>query len=319
MSTVLALINRLLPFATPGTPLLQDLLHLGALCALLYYAPRLQEWAQRRNLPDDDVAVNGLNEAVPEDGLDDSDNDVHDPRAVEGPDIIEQNIRFAEDAQARHAPPAAPQVNDVNEEAPPGPANVPNTEAQRNVGAKKAKSLARKDQKRAYHEFQRSQGEAQRARDAEGAAEREAGLAAERERRQATEAALEAKKAKERETKRERERKEREDEVRRRNLVIGTVRRELDDSKVCDLWKVAKVVGGDVDEEWVEKILDVAGMIGMRNGVMTMITEMGWAVRVTGADMAKLYETAVAGSKQDGVVEYEELGPLLESIIRNPS
>jgi hypothetical protein len=48
MASIISLINRLLPFATPGTPLLQDLVHLGAICTILYYAPQIQHWAQER-------------------------------------------------------------------------------------------------------------------------------------------------------------------------------------------------------------------------------------------------------------------------------
>ena len=51
MASIVGFLNRFLPFATPGTPLLQDLIHLGAICTLLYYAPQIQHWAQAQQNP----------------------------------------------------------------------------------------------------------------------------------------------------------------------------------------------------------------------------------------------------------------------------
>ena len=211
-------------------------------------------------------------------------------------------------------PPAQANV----EEDQPGPANPPNVPAHRNVGAKKAKSLARKDQRRAYNEFMRSQSDAQRAQEAEGAAEREAALAVEKERRKAAAAAYEAKKTKEREQKREAERKAREEEIRARELAEQLVRESLADDGMCDLFKVARQVGGDVDEEWVERILRANDLVGMRDGILTMITSVGWAVRVSQNDVRQLYENAAVQdvSDENGAVGYEQLGDMFEKIVR---
>ena len=318
MASYLSFINRLLPFATPGTPLLQDLLHLAAICGLLYYAPRIQEWVQYRPYDvggehdaqaaaGDEVADDG-DQALPEEPIEAGAAD--DAGGGEGDD---HEIRGA----ANEAIPEAHR-GPADEGAQPGPARAPNIPTERNVGAKKAKSLARRDQRRAYHEFQRSQGEAQRTRDAEGAAEREAVLAAERERRRAAEATSEAKKAKERELRREQERREREEEIRRRELTVSIIRQELEESMMCDLFRVAKQVGGDVDEEWVEKILHASGLIGKKGDAMTFITSTGWAVRVSAQDMATLYQTAIKNDEGDGNgrVSYEGLGGILEGVLR---
>ena len=132
---------------------------------------------------------------------------------------------------------------------------------------------------------------------------------------------MEAKKAKEREQKREAERKEREDEIRRRELTLSLVKGELEDRKACDLFAVAKQVGGDVDEEWVEKILNAGGVIGRKGDVITMVTSMGWAVRVSASDMAALYRKVLEEDKssEDGTVSYDALGGALQSILQQAS
>lgn len=318
MASIIGLLNRFLPFATPGTPLLQDLIHLGAICTLLYYAPQIQHWAQEQQNP----------ARVPGENADD--NAVHLDNAPPAPHNEEpREPALADDNADQHAAPddfenvpndnfEAERAHADIEEGLPGPAGPANTSAHRNVGAKKTKSLARKDQRRAYNEFMRSQGDAQRAEEAKDAAEREATLAVERERRKAAAAALEAKKAKEREQKREAERKQREEEIRSRELAISLVREALDDQRMCDLFKVARQVGGDVDEEWVERIIRSSDLVGMRNGVLTMITSVGWAVRVSQQDVRQLYENAAVQDMSDesGAVTYEQLGGMFENILK---
>lgn len=310
MVSFFGLLNRLLPFATPGTPLLQDLVHLGAICTLLYYAPQIQQWAQDRRSEVQQPAQPAVNEdAAPAEPDEPAVREVHEAE-VDGDGAIPlQNVNHdQQDLQNEQVPIA---------EGQPGPANRDNMPTQRNVGAKKAKSLAKKDQRRAYHEFMRSQGDAQRARDAEGAEEREAALQAERERRKAKEAELEAKKAKEREQKREAERKERDEEIKRRDLVVSLVKEQLEESRLCDLFRVAKQVGGDADEEWVERILKASGLLGMKDGVLTMVTSVGWAARISREDMDQAYRQALEeGTRDDGSISYERLGGILETTLR---
>jgi hypothetical protein len=189
MASILGLVNRLLPFATPGTPLLQDLIHLGAICTLLYYAPQIQHWAQERQhatgesdgLPIDDTA-----------NLADANPAPHDQEPARDDDEMNQRAAVDDFENVEFGDQGGPHDDANIQEGEPGPAGPANTPAHRNLGAKKAKSLARKDQRRAYNEFMRSQGDAQRAEDAKDAAEREATLAAERERRKAATATLEA-------------------------------------------------------------------------------------------------------------------------------
>ncbi|KAI7486853.1 hypothetical protein KC367_g5362 [Hortaea werneckii] len=318
MASLFSFLNRLLPFATPGTPLVQDLAHLAALCGVLYYGPQLQEWYQRRPPQDHDAGEES-------DGQQPEQREAGTEELEAEQQQVEENApeepRNVEPDQGRPPPPVVededeePEAGPAGGDAQAGPANTP---AHRNVGAKKAKSLARRDQRRAYHEFQRAQGDAQRAREAEGAEAREAAQNAEKERRKAAEAKLEEKRARDREEKKERERKLREEDAKRRELVVSLVREQLDEERMCDLFKVAKMVGGDVDEEWIEAILKASGMLGRKGDTMTMITEMGWAVRVTREDMDRTYHAAIEQEARDseGRISYEALGSMLENVLK---
>ncbi|GIZ46167.1 hypothetical protein CKM354_000930500 [Cercospora kikuchii] len=311
MSSVLRLLNRLLPFATPGTPVYQDVIHLGVLAVLLYFAPQIQENLQRRNRrPDDHVHDEQIDQAPNH-----QQNDANEPNGNDGVHETHQ----AERENGHVPPPIQPDAGVAAEEDrnEPGPANpaARMPAAQRNIGAKKAKSLAKKDQRRAYHEFQRSQGDAQRAKDAEGAAEREAAQAAEVVRRKATEAKLEEKKAKEREKRREQERREREEQIALRERAIEFVKEALDERKMCNLFDVGRQVGGDFDEVSLEKILNAAGITGKsKDGTATtMVTSTGWVVRVRKEDMAKAYENAAETGEKE--IDWEEFGEILRKTL----
>lgn len=194
------------------------------------------------------------------------------------------------------------------------------TPSSRTVGAKKAKSLARKDQRRAYHEFMRSQGEAQRARDAEGAREREAILAEERARRAAAESEVEARRAKEREEKRVREMQALSEELARRDRAVASVREELLKRGRCDLAAVAKKIGGGADQTWIENLVKASGLLSddRSGGVVTLLTEAGWAVEVSKDDMEAMYRAALQNTTTDdrGRIPNNELTSALEGILR---
>ena len=321
MASLFTYLNRFLPFATPGTPLIQDLIHLGVLCTLLYFAPQIQttlqsRYAQHQNAEPGRAADDLPNHQLDQDRNHDRPNNNDDADGDEPNEEDDHDDPYAAPHANGHAPEIP--VEQFAGEGQAGPARQPQA-GQRNIGAKKAKALARRDQRRAYNEFQRSQGEAQRARDAQGAAEREAVLAAERERRKATEAALEAKKAKEREAKKEAERRQREEDLRRRELVVALVKEGLADSRMVDLWKVARQVGDDVDEEWVEKILKASGLIGHKDDELTLITTTGWVARVSKDNMLRVYRRAMEDGieAEDGAISYDQLGDLLASAIES--
>lgn len=181
------------------------------------------------------------------------------------------------------------------------------------------KSNARKDQRRAYNEWLRWQGDDERSKNAEGAEERERAVAAEQERRKEAARMLEAKKAKERELKRQRDDAERKLENERKDLILSIVPDNLEEYKMCDLFALARQLGDDVDEEWIEKVLKASGMLGKKNDEMTLITETGWIVRVHATDLQRIYLQALelsAGADDDGEITNNKLGDLLETSLR---
>ncbi|KAI4720477.1 hypothetical protein E4T48_03196 [Aureobasidium sp. EXF-10727] len=316
-------LNVLLPFATPGTPLYQDLLHLAALCTALYYAPQIQAYIQeQRQSQTQHQTDNHSEQHMPQD-----EPRAHEPEQQQAAPPPQPFIEDAEEDEQEQpdapfndfaGPAGPPQDDDDGEPGPvnPRPQAPPGSNNNRTVGAKKAKSLQRRDQRRAYHEFMRSQGEAQRARDAEGAEEREAQLVAERARRAAREAEVEAKRAKEREEKRLKEEKAREEEMQRRERAVRLVREELETGRLVDLENVARRIGGNVGREWVEGLVRASGLLVESQGQYhTMVTANGWVVRVEREDMEALYSDAVASADEDGTVSYTELGGRLESIL----
>ncbi|KAG9839044.1 hypothetical protein KCU98_g15491, partial [Aureobasidium melanogenum] len=317
-------LNILLPFATPGTPLYQDLLHLAALCTALYYAPQIQAYIQERR----QSRTHNQAEHQAEQHIPDLEPEAPEPGQQQAAPPPRPFIEDAEEDEQEQpdapfndfAGPAGPQ-QDGDDDGEPGPVNPrpqapPGSNNNRTVGAKKAKSLQRRDQRRAYHEFMRSQGEAQRARDAEGAEEREAQLAVERARRAAKEAEVEARRAKEREEKRLKEEKAREEESQRRERAVRVVREELESRRVVDLEDVARQVGGNVGREWVEGLVRASGLLLESQGqYRTMVTANGWVVRIEREDMEALYSEAIADADADGAVAYAKLGERLERIL----
>jgi len=309
ISFVTRSINRLLPFATPGTPLIQDLLHLAALCSALYFAPQIQAYVQRNitQIPIDEP-TEAPTEAAP----------IENPR-LQVPEPREQHEaepRPLNPTQQAHQPEDAIHEADGQEDDAPGPANAqPRAIAAREVGKKKAASLARRDQRRAYHEFQRQQGEIQRARDAEGADEREAQLARERERRAEAEAELRGREAKEREERRVREAEAWEREVQRREGAARVVRERLAERGMVRLAEVTEMVSG-VDEKWIEGIVRASGVLGERHDSVTMLTGGGWVVRVGRAEMDQCYQRLLELNTGSGTIAPKDIGSVLETVLQ---
>ena len=345
MNSTVRLALKLVPFASPGTPLLQDLLYSAAIAACV--AVILYEKFQK---PTDSHGTSHAPTAAP----DEIRNDEPRADAIDGHEVNEAQQRqvyfFDEEDQARDTPTNVPRPDEPDDVAPAQPhqagnevpvarpheqndddagegpadgaANNDRAASQaRNVGAKKAKSLARRDQRRAFNEFMRNQGDAQRAREAEGAAEREATLAQEREKRAAAEAAIEARKAKEREARRLAEEKARERERRRRTEPVDAVRRDLAARNMSDLWKVVDEFPDlDLDVEFLEKLLQTAGILKngkSDDGSVTMLTSKSWVVRITRADMDRVYEIAIERGlgRQTGNINFEDIAMLTQRVL----
>ncbi|KAF1950020.1 hypothetical protein CC80DRAFT_456432, partial [Byssothecium circinans] len=348
LSAIRGTLDLLLPFTNPQTPLLQDLVHTAILCGTLYYAPQIAEHYNTHYAPSartiphtTDNAQNDVphinEDVIHEPDTDDNDNhneEIDRPPHTAAPprphieDAPEENILEEEEEgewQNPHDFANLPAFADA--EAPPaggaGPANPqpraipPNN---RTIGTKKAKSLARRDQRRQYHEFQRYQAEQRRAAEANGREEREAALALEKARRWEEERRIAEKQRLERERKKEDERRDADDERERRERVVAFVRDEVMKRGAVDLVKVA--AGEGKDRVWIERLVRASGMVTKMEmecgggGSRVMVTGEGWIVRVDGELMAKAYADAVAfGEGRDGRVSFEEFGGIVERAV----
>ncbi|KAF2120288.1 hypothetical protein BDV96DRAFT_485866 [Lophiotrema nucula] len=330
LSPIRALLNLLLPFTDKNTPLVQDLIHTIVLCGTLYFAPQLVELYHSRKPshivpePPDPEETEGTQEDLPRDDGWVLQPDTED-EAVERPPPAPTPPPGQNGEPAGWLPPddAPPQFLDGEGEA--GPANFADndrprpTPANRTVGAKKAKSLARKDQRRAYHEFHRQQAELRRQEEAKEAPAREAALLAEKQRRAEVEKEIQENARKERERKKEEERKEQEEESKRRERALRTVRELFEKKGAVDLGDVAWKE--DKNSLWIERLVRASGLLSQasKRGESThiMITGGGWLVRIDEDLMRQAYTDAIAfGNKRDGKVSFSELGGMLEKAVR---
>ena len=327
-STIRRTLNLLLPFTHPETPIAQDLIHTAVLIGTLYYAPQIAEYYNAHYGPAPPPTLDH-HDTEPTDGQHDGPAPgVPDDDVPLDEDWVLQDDGDNEDA-AIDPPPHAPTPppgqlqNPPQEQAwqngEPGPANdrPQPTRANRVIGAKKAKSLARRDQRRAYHEFHRSQAEQRRLAEEEGREEREAALAAEKARRAEIERELADEKREKQARKREEERREAEEELRRRERVVERVKEEVVRKGAVDLVDVA--IGEGKDRLWVERLVRASGMMGQmdRDGEKVMITGEGWLIKIDRDLMKTAYEEAVAfGDSRDGKVSFANFGGILEKAVR---
>ena len=339
-------INTLLPFTNPGTPVSQDIVHTAAVCALLYYAPRYFEQRQRDIGPGNRTTSNANEE--------ESHQDVHATTAtVEGhfegllphhehiagspapiglgpiprddihldsdSDTVngEENVEAHPDAPDPHAQEDLqqdefnPQDNQQQQTA------LPNT---RVVGTKKARSLARRSQRRAYNEFLRSQGEATRAAAAAEAAQHEANAAQERSRRSAADAAAEMRLAEERQTRKELALAKAEKEEARTRTVIAIVRKRLLDVGMVDIEKDVLEYVDELDADKVANIVRAAGIERTRTDdkktISTLLLRSKYIVNIDEELMSNVYHHATTDTAYDlGKVTWEDLAKILEDLI----
>ncbi|KAF2843583.1 hypothetical protein M501DRAFT_926540 [Patellaria atrata CBS 101060] len=311
---IVRILNTLLPFTDPDTPLSQDIVHTLAICILLYFAPHIldqrvqnhqrqhQEQLERQvdNIQPDtgDIARAGAIDLDADVPLENADPQLEEDQ-LEAPGF--QGNALPDQGVQDHA---APDIN---------------PRATRVVGAKKAKSLARRDQRRAYHEFQRAQGERQRAADAEGAEEREAALLEEKRRRALIEMEIEEKQRVEREAKKEKERKEKQEELTAQRECLRLVRDRLEKAGSVDLTSVAKSLRRPV--EWAEGLVRAGGILEKSkksgNIVIAMLTGESWVVLIDQDMMDEVYRNALnPRPNDDGKVTMEQLGRIIEDKVR---
>ena len=328
LSLPITLLNFLLPFTKPGTPILQDLAHTAVLCGTLYYAPQIAEWYNTRQLGN---TTDGL-------GQDEGQDQAQEPQR---PEPHETNDTIQAPVVPNPQPDRQAHIEDEDEPIAlqPGPADQPPqqppfepadfpdagpanerprpTPANRAVGAKKAKSLARKDQRRAYHEFHRQEAELRRLQEAEGKEEREAALALERARRRAAEEEIVERERKEREERKREQEREQAEEQERRERVVRSIRSRIEEVGFVDLGDVAWREGKD--SLWVERLVRVSGLLTQTGseGAKVMITSQGWLVKIDKA----LFEAACAegedlGDRSEGRIGFSDFGSLLEKAVR---
>jgi hypothetical protein len=324
LSTVRHTLNFLLPFTSSNTPLLQDLVHTAILFGTFYYGPQIAEYYNTHYGPSQPATVDEARHTDPN-------HEVADDIPVDENLVLQSDT----DNDDLEPPPLAPTPppglglpdeaaawQDPNDDpfAQHGPAD-PNrprpTPANRAIGTKKAKSLARRDQRRAYHEFHRSQAEQRKREEAEGKEERDALLAAEKARRAEVERDIVEKKRAEVERRKEEERKEGEEERERRERVVERVRGEVGRKGAVDLVDLAWEEGKD--KVWIERLVRASGMLAQmeREGLRVMITGDGWIVRLDTELMQKAYTDALAyGDAQDGRLGFDEFGTILEQAVR---
>ncbi|KAF2194619.1 hypothetical protein K469DRAFT_706091 [Zopfia rhizophila CBS 207.26] len=330
-STVKYILNLLLPFTNPQTPLLQDFVHTAVLCSALYFAPQIAEHYHNRSLNYRDPTYVPSVEPDGEAEVSEQDEIPHDVGVVEEPDEADQ-----EDVALPPLAPTPPELQQqhqafVEDDEPigglaepiAGPANPqPNgprpTPQNRVIGAKKAKSLARKDQRRAYHEFHRQQAEIRRAQEAEGKEKREALLAEEKKRRAEVEREIQAREKEGRERKKEEERREVEQERQRRERVVRLVKEGLNKQGAVDLVELTSNEGKD--QLWIERLVKASGILSqsdVKGEAHIMITGDGWVVRIDAELMREAYASAMAsGERKGGKITFEEFGGFLENAVK---
>ncbi|KAH0543258.1 hypothetical protein FGG08_002422 [Glutinoglossum americanum] len=327
------MLNRLLPFTRPGTPLIQDILHSVVLASIIYFAPRILEKqlerdTRREAIPPQDKETVLENEVTgAEQRLEGSDAEAEGHQDLEGHEDIQYYPTDSDTADnaidhANPPPQAHPQQPTDTADTATTDATAPRT---RTIGKKKAKSLARKDQTRAYHEFQRQQGEAQRARDREIEASLAASLAEEKHRRALLEQDLQEKRRQERQSKRDQDRSRREQDAERKARAISLVHQGLRSHGYVRISELVKTVGGGgddgIDSTWVERLVRAEGMLGLQTSgssestdALTMLTSTGYIVLVTNTDLQEAYQRALnlPSGSDDGKVSYEAVGRVLE-------
>lgn len=341
-SAFISAVNHLLPFTNPGTPLLYDVIHTAILSVMLWYAPQVWEEIKRSyrdkqpeptlvvpneaSIHDDLTTDNALNENEA------TGSQAHETQEREqaGQPVVNVEethpaLAHAVDDLANNAAFEAGDFVDPIEPFNAVPTGRPSPAARaRDVGKKKAKSLARKDQRRAYHEFIRAQGEAQRAREREEAEAREQELAEERERRAQLEATLEERQRAVREKKRQEEKRAWEEDVLRRKKAVELVRDHLRNRGWAHLKEVARTLGGGVDESWVEKLCRADGIIKnvIQDGALNMVTTTGYVVKVSECQLREACLRATLDmddGKGDGVISWDNLARLLEDVVKEMS
>lgn len=222
----------------------------------------------------------------------DDDDDFNPPEAPEPP------MAGVDGADGDFAP-----GEGIPETLPQGRVRQPKV---RNVGKKKAASLARRDERRAYFEFLHAQRRARKEEEERGREEEEERIWEEKRRRAVVEEEISARREEERKARLDAEKKElerwRKDADKLKGLVVK--------GKVWELKELAKKVGRDAD--WVERVLKQEGLLGLTQGPgdkrVRLITARGYYVSIGASELANVFEHM----ETKGRVSWKDVGSLLE-------
>ncbi|KAG0135219.1 hypothetical protein HOY82DRAFT_576971 [Tuber indicum] len=308
------LINFTIPLVHSFILLLALLLVLGAIVRRLQVVPETQPVAKEPLLVEAEKAL--LGEAEEGCGGDSDKVEEKHPQDAETGGLMRQwqvqNPDFVVPPELEEGAPAngagLPQFNAGGDDgttpaAAAGPASgqtrphIPHT---RNVGAKKARSLARRDQRRAYHELLHSQA----AMRASATAERDE-MFEEKRRCALVEDEIAAKKEAETTAWLEAESNGAENE---RGDVEGLKKKVA----VPGAWRVS-ALGGKRGEEWGVEVLRREGLVGkVRGGEdVGIITGEGWYVRLGERQL----ESISGEIEKKGRMEWREIADRLEWVV----
>jgi hypothetical protein len=359
---LISAINTLIPFADASRPIWIDIIYSLVLCTALWLGPQLQEYFQKFSRQaqaehtdennQDERDARRANETMEErlrfrELMNDSElsnhseDDDSDAPILDVDDAAFQAFLAHQPGPANPVPAPLFDEEQQEEELPPqqpvreqliGPNGLPPgqqprlRDPNRHVGAKKARSLARRQQVRAYHEFVREQSDMQRAQDASTKDQRDAAAQAERDRRKAVEEKIRREEAIQRETRREAERLKREEEARKVREMKSMLAEELEKGKLVSVRELARRVS--MTEEWVIQTVKLEGLLGEKKsavGTKVLVMLVGEAsgegpllVRVDEQDVQEMYNevTKQRGSEGNaGFVNGAELGTILSRII----
>jgi hypothetical protein len=327
---IISTINTFVPFADPSRPIWIDITYSLVLCTILWLGPQIQQSFLKITKPlhlqppetaqevVEDVP-NAPNPVVPAEDPIDSDSSDSETDLLNDP-AFQQFLNENVQPEPVALPPAANEADRHREQLQPLPHQpARQRDPNRPVGAKKARSLARRQQMRAYNEFLREQGDQQRAIDASTSAAREATQKAERERRAAAEAKIRESEEAAREAKKAKERKDREAEARTVNQAKRYISGQLESYGLVQLGAAAKELGKD--EGWLISMLKSEGVVGFTEVQgkrrLVMLTAAGYIVRIDEEEMEQLYQELLKdGEKTRGItVSSDELGTALTQIL----
>jgi hypothetical protein len=342
--SIITFTNSFIPFSDPSRPLWRDIILTIIICTFLYFGPHLQRNRALQSFIDtisrllvpksQDLAENVVPEPEEVDGGVEAEADLDMDNTDEPPAIIDdidgEDLELSDegDDEWEQLP---PQLQGLDEDGA-GPVNPPaqrlhqpprQRDPNRAVGAKKAKSIARRNQIRAYHEFMREQSNMQRAVEASTEKQRAKEIAAEQHRRAKVEAEIYEREQRERAARKERETQKRTEEAEAIRNALTIIAEGLRANGMVELAAVVEQVDRDVP--WGESIVKQEGILGlnMKSGkrVLTLLTGRGWIVKIDEETMNEFYQQVAkttyrtSNGANQSTIGWKELGNTLGKVL----